>query len=365
MTTHWLANWPSMPGTTDNPFVSDGFLTALESSAVCNRETGWQPNHLLIDDRLRVPAYVKTHSWGEYVFDWAWANAYDQYGLAYYPKMVIAAPYTPSMGPRFLGARGVEDINAIMTTCKNLVIAERWSGFHILFPSVQEQQWLDQLPLLKRTDVQFHWKNRDYRDFDDFLDTFSSRKRKNVKKERQSISLQGLQLQTLEGKDITESHWNAFYQFYHATYLKRGRQGYLNKAFFDDVLANMRTQLVLTVAYQASKPVAAALFFKDEHTLYGRYWGCFDEFNNLHFEACYYQGIEYCIRNKLDRFDPGTQGEHKIARGFEPTYTHSYHWLSHPQFFEAARRFCDDEAKMSRQYYLDVQANLPFKQSDT
>lgn len=344
--------------------MNDRFLAALEDTSVCSAQAGWQPNHIVVDDRIHIPAYVKSHSWGEYVFDWAWASAYDQYGLHYYPKLVVCAPYTPSVGPRFLGADGLEDIQWSVETLKHHTRAQHLSGFHILFPDQQQQTWLDECGLLKRTDVQFHWYNQDYRDFNDFLDRFSSRKRKNVRKERLSIPEQGIQMRTIEGAQIKPDELDAFYQFYHATYLKRGRQGYLNKSFFKQLQRTMPEKLVLVMAELAGRPIAGALFFKDSQTLYGRYWGCFEEYKNLHFEACYYQGIDYCIRHGLTRFDPGTQGEHKIARGFEPTFTHSYHWLENEPFFEAAQRFCVDEANMTQEYYADVTAALPFKRTD-
>lgn len=299
------------------------------------------------------------------MFDWAWAHAYEQHGLHYYPKLVVCAPYTPAMGPRLLGAKTSFDAEQCIAALKAKTQDSHASGFHILFPDRQDQALLDNCGLLKRTDVQFHWSNAGYRDFTDFLERFSSRKRKNVNKERASIAAQGLSLRTIEGQDIQPQELTAFYQFYHATYLKRGRQGYLNKVFFDALLRDMPEQLVLVIAEKAGQPVAAALFFKDQHTLYGRYWGCFEEYKNLHFEACYYRGIEYCIEHGLSRFDPGTQGEHKIARGFEPVFTHSYHWLRDPAFFDAAARFCEDEAKMTQQYFLDAQAALPFKQENS
>jgi predicted N-acyltransferase len=265
------------------------------------------------------------------------------------------------MGPRILGAQTETDASRAIRALKQETELGQFSGFHILFPSRQEQSWLDSEDLLKRTDVQFHWKNNAYATFDDFLERFSSRKRKNVRKERRSIQEQGITLFTLEGKDITNHHWHSFYNFYHATYLKRGRQGYLNKTFFDLLLLQMKHKMVLVMAEKDAQPIAGALFFKDDSTLYGRYWGCFEEYNNLHFEACYYQGIEYCIRHGLQRFDPGTQGEHKIARGFEPIKTHSYHWLANKQFFDAAKRFCEDEAQMTQRYFEQTTQALPFK----
>ncbi len=362
-TTLWLSRWPpSLGQATNNPFLTSGFLNALEEADVCCEETGWQPSHLQTSSNIYVPAYVKSHSWGEYVFDWAWANAYEQYGFQYYPKLVTAIPFTPSRGPRFLGARNQQDIDDAILQMNKMVEQQSLSGFHILFPSKQESEWLKQCNLLERSDVQYHWQNRDYRDFNDYLSRFSSRKRKNVRKERESIAQQGLTIRRLTGNEIDETSWLAFYRFYHATYIKRGRQGYLNRDFFDRVIASLREHLMLVMAYKDNNPIASALFFKDNQTLYGRYWGCFEEFNNLHFEACYYQGIEYCIEQGLTHFDPGTQGEHKISRGFEPTLTHSYHWLRNPQFYEAARQFCREEKRMNERYILEARRALPFKE---
>lgn len=355
--------WPENAPNSANPFISRAFLAALETSDVCTPNEGWQAQHMELDGRIFIPAYLKGHSWGEYVFDWAWAQAYDQHQLTYYPKLVIAAPFTPSIGPRLLGVECSEDAVWVVRGLKSLCEQQDLSGFHILFPAPAEQALLNDQSLLKRTDVQFHWNNQGYRDFDDFLDRFASRKRKNIRRERRSMAAQGLNLKTIEGRDITDDDWDAFYRFYHATYLKRGRAGYLNRTFFRQIHRTMADRLVLVMAEQDDTAVAGALFFKDQDCLYGRYWGCLSEFDNLHFEACYYQGIEYCIRHNLSRFDPGTQGEHKIARGFEPTLTHSYHWLRHPEFFQAAQRFCEEEARMTADYFKHTQAALPFKQS--
>lgn len=358
----WLSQWPDQTNLeTNNPFVSDAFLTAVEASGACHRQSGWQPNHLSLGTNIVVPAYLKSHSWGEYVFDWSWAQAYQEHGLTYYPKLIIAAPYTPSQGPRLLGASSASDAASIVDAFKEKCHQDQLSGFHILFPNRTEQSWLDPQRLLQRSDIQFHWQNQNYRDFDDFLTRFSSRKRKNVRKERQSIAEQGIEMQVLTHENITHQHWDAFYQFYHATYLKRGRQGYLNRNFFTALRQSMPDNLVLIMAVKQEAPIAGALFFKDKFTLYGRYWGCIDHYPNLHFETCYYQGIDYCIRHGLQHFDPGTQGEHKIARGFEPTLTHSYHWLTNQDFHQAAGRFCEQERQLNQQYFLQASAALPFK----
>lgn len=361
MNTAWLDKWQTSLQDNSNPFVSHGFLTAMECSGACTANTGWTPRHLSLGE-MQIPMYEKTHSWGEYVFDWSWSSAYQQHGLSYYPKLLIAAPYTPSQGPRLLGAKNQHDVQQLTAHLKDVCLSEHFSGFHILFPEAKEQDWLDQLDLLKRSDVQFHWNNKGYRDFDDFLDVFASRKRKNVRKERKSITDQGIDMRLLAGAEIDDQSWQDFYHFYHATYLKRGRHGYLNKAFFDAIRHSMSDQIVLIMARRENQNIAGALCFQDNEKLYGRYWGCIEEFNNLHFEACYYQGIDYCIQQGLKTFDPGTQGEHKIARGFEPTITHSYHWLSHPQFFQAAKNFCREEAMITEHYFQQATEALPFKQ---
>jgi predicted N-acyltransferase len=349
-----------------NPFTSNAFLRAFEQSGSCTIESGWQPNHIEANSgnhKILAPCYIKTHSWGEYVFDWAWAQAYEENGLEYYPKLLIAIPYTPSQGPRLLGAQNLNDASALINGLKVKCQADAYSGFHILYPNPQEQEWLDQLDLLKRNDVQFHWHNRGYNNFDDFLALFTSRKRKNVRKERTSIEAQGIHIKTLEAANLTKVDMDAFYYFYHATYLKRGRQGYLNRAFFETIQTEMPENLVLFMAYQGENPVAGALCFKDDETLYGRYWGCIEEFNNLHFETCYYQGIDYCIKHNLKKFDPGTQGEHKIARGFEPTLTTSYHWLIHEGFMAAADNFCEQDRDRTALYFQQATQLLPFKQT--
>ncbi|MDN3649987.1 GNAT family N-acetyltransferase [Reinekea marina] len=350
---------------TSNPFVSSPFINACEQAQVTDVRSGWQPHHIkgtVNEGHIAVPCYIKSHSWGEYVFDWAWAEAYHQHGLEYYPKLLIAAPFTPSVGPRLLGAQSLESVSALVSHLKHHCLAHEFSGFHILFASEQEQHWLSQLDLLERHDVQFQWNNKGYNGFEDFLATFTSRKRKNVRKERASIEEQNIELRTLEGSALTTADMDAFYYFYHATYLKRGRQGYLNRAFFEAIHQTMAENLVLFMAYKDNKPVAGALCFKDGKSLYGRYWGCIEEFNNLHFETCYYQGIEYCIANNLQHFDPGTQGEHKLARGFEPKITRSFHWLAHEGFMEAAQAFCKQDQSHTHLYFQQTTQSLPFKQ---
>lgn len=365
----WHTQWPENLGqNTDNPFSRASFLRALESSGVCSPGGGWSPHHLHWQDehqQLALPCYAKTDSWGEYVFDWSWAHAYEQHGLPYYPKLVCAIPYTPSMGPRASAPLHAPLVTDLAHAMQQEALNQDYSGCHLLFPDdATADLWAAHTDWVERRDVQFHWRNRNYRDFDDFLDRFASRKRKNLRKERRSIAEQGLEMRCFEGSEIDAVTLRQFYIFYHATYLKRGRQGYLTLEFFEQLLADQAESLVLFMAFQGDEGVAAALCFRDSTTLYGRYWGCLDEFNNLHFECCYYQGIDYCIRHGLQRFDPGTQGEHKVARGFEPRITRSFHWLARPEFQEAVERFCLEEAEMVERYREQMTDALPFKHTD-
>lgn len=365
-TVQWLPHWPTSPEHhQDTPFCRDSFLTALEATGVCTPRSGWEPHHLRIDAKAGdtvFPVYLKTHSWGEYVFDWAWAHAYEQHNLRYYPKLVCAIPYTPSMGPRASGKLDADQVGMAADAFMKETRDQGFSGCHLLFPEDATADLWQSTEWIERRDVQFHWHNPGYRDFDDFLDRFSSRKRKNLRKERKSISGQGLRLECFEGSTITPVLLKQFYVFYHATYLKRGRHGYLNLEFFQRLLAAQPETMVLFMAYLEDEAVAGALCFRDSNTLYGRYWGSIEEFPNLHFETCYYQGIDYCITRGLTRFDPGTQGEHKVARGFEPRITRSYHWLAHSEFNQAARRFCEEEAGMVEHYRRQMNEALPFKQ---
>lgn len=352
----------------DYPFLRHDFLRALEHSGATNRASGWQVQHLVLEAEGcllgHLPLYLKYHSYGEYVFDWSWADAYRRNGLAYYPKLLSAIPYTPATGPRLslLPAYDTETIRtgvleALIQRCEHQA-----SSLHILFPAAGESAvWKT---LSQRVAAQYHWFNRDYADFEAFLAEFSSRKRKALRRERRRVAEQGLNLRCVEGVDISDAQWTFFYHCYQMTYAKRsGHGGYLNEAFFRDLGRNMPESLLMVVAERDGAPVAAALNFKDRQTLYGRYWGCIEEFECLHFETCYYQGIEYCIRAGLQRFDPGAQGEHKIQRGFEPIETHSRHWIVDLRFREAIDRFLQDEAGSIAAYLEDARQLLPFRQA--
>lgn len=365
------ANWQQLNNADNNPFIGKAFLQALETSGAASEKGGWKPHHLTVesDDGLIafMPLYLKTHSYGEYVFDWSWADAYQRYGLAYYPKLVSAVPYTPSQGERLLVADGVQKsdlVPLIVDAVKAEAMRLGASGWHLLFPQEDEHQLLADQQLHTRLTCQFHWFNTDnWQDFGQFLASFSSKKRKNVKQERRKVAEQGFRLARVEGTEITPEQLEHFYHCYHITYLQRGRQGYLNRAFFQLLVETMPEQMMLVIAYDATDaPVAAALFFHDNASLYGRYWGSKVEADSLHFEACYYQGIEYCLERGLSHFDPGTQGEHKISRGFHPILTWSNHWLAEPGFDDAIRDFVSEEAEHVQQYAEYACGMLPFKE---
>lgn len=353
----------------DYPFLSYAFLAALENSGCVGPGSGWQAHHAVIKDNDRVvgimPLYQKTHSYGEYVFDWAWADAYSRYGMDYYPKLVTGIPFTPATGPRLCLAEGVDEAEAmafLLEPIQGELASLGGSSWHCLFPSKPLSDDLAKLEVSQRLACQFHWINNNYRSFDEFLATFSSRKRKNLKRERRLVAEQGLELTIKQGKDLSRDEWQQFYYFYHLTYFKRsGRQGYLNEAFFRALAETMPEKLMMVLAHHRGEMVAASLFFQSSDTLYGRYWGCSREYEFLHFEACYYRGIEYAINQGLQRFDPGAQGEHKIQRGFTPVPTWSNHWIAHPQFRAAVDDFLAREKVSMAGYIEEAKSLLPFK----
>lgn len=357
--------WNRLAG--DNPFLSHAFLTALEHHQVIGGESSWQPRYVLgyKDDRLEaaVPMYLKYDSWGEFVFDWAWAGAYERRGLAYYPKLVIAAPYTPVPGPRLL----LEDRHDLQATGEVIdyileyAQSEQVSSLHCLFLDENDDQQLEQKSLMARADTQYHWVNHDYEDFDAFLAQLSSRHRKKVKRERRRVTEAGISVQLLHGDDISDEQWKNFYRFHRKTYLKRGHQTPFTIDFFRELGETMADNIIMIIAQKDGKDVATALNFVNSDTFYGRYWGCLDDFHSLHFEVCYYRAIDYCIANKLKRFEAGAQGEHKLVRGFYPTTTHSRHWIAHPSFRDAIQKVVDYERQDLDRYQQMLSRYLPYK----
>ncbi len=354
------------------PFLRHEFLLALEQSGCASSQMGWTPQHLLVvqDQKLLalMPLYLKTHSRGEYVFDQPWAHAYQQCGCRYYPKWLTAIPFTPCQGPRMVIDESA-DAPAVMRLLIDFIKAraeqDAISSWHCLFPDSVQAERLRDLGLSLRESVQFHWFNKGYRDFEDFLQIFSAGKRKMIKRERRRVGEQGIALQRLNGKEVSPAQWQAFFQFYTMTYLKNGMSPYLNPAFFEQLAATMGERLLLVLAVKDGQYVGAALSVVGSDTLYGRYWGCYEEYSGLHFEACYYQGIEFCIEQGLHRFDPGAQGEHKIQRGFEPIRTGSLHRIADPRFEQAITRFLQEESELMEQQIAELTTWLPFRQPDS
>ena len=351
------------------PFLATEFLAALEDSGSVAAATGWAPHHVpALGQQPFMPLYVKTHSYGEYVFDWAWADAYHRNGLAYYPKLVTAIPFSPVTGPRLRPPPDALDPDcgaALFDAVREIAAATGASGWHLLFPDAETRALFAGLGLLERVGVQFHWHNRGYRDFDDFLGTFTARKRKMVRRERARVAAQGLRVEMLPGGAIDAGLWDFFYRMYRSTYRKRsGTGGYLTGDFFTRIGVALREQIALAVAFDGSAPVAAALYLYDRENLYGRYWGSVRDYECLHFELCYYQGIDFAIRHGLRRFDAGAQGEHKIARGFEPVETWSLHWIRDRQFAIAIADFLARERAHLQRYTEEARALLPYRAAD-
>ena len=354
------------------PFLRYEFFAALENNNCTNADTGWSPHHLAVYAGENgpvvavVPLFIKTHSYGEYVFDWSWADAYYRNGLEYYPKLVTAIPFTPSSESRILIDEAV-DQEEILSAIVKAIISEAKrlgaSSWHVLFPKKEESASLNTNNIHQRQGTQFHWFNKGYLDFDHFLDSFSSRKRKNIRKERSRVIEGGFSFQRIEGAQITTSMWKQFYEFYQNTYRVRGQEGYLTQSFFEALSTSMPESIVLIVALKEGEVVAGALSFKDSNRLYGRYWGCREEYQFLHFETCYYQGIDYAIEHSLTGFDSGAQGEHKIQRGFEPIATYSNHWIHDERFETAIVDFLKQESAHVEQYRQSARSLLPFKEN--
>ena len=351
-----------------NPFLRHEFLAALEHSRCVSKATGWTPCHIVAcddNDTLAgaIPLYLKTHSYGEYVFDWSRAEAYQRSGLPYYPKLLSAVPFSPVAGPRLLTAKtnSQETKTKLMTNLLDYASSAEISSLHILFPNEEDQKLLADFKFLPRFDCQFLWENQGYASFADYLQAMRAERRKKIKRERRRVKEQGVSFKVLHGKDISPGDWETIYAFYAATYHVRGRPPYLNPEFFQYLGTFMADSLVVFMAMHNRRPVAAAFCLRDDKTLYGRYWGCTEEFHSLHFEACYYQGIEYCIQNGLQRFEPGTQGEHKLLRGFAPRRAYSMHRIAHTAFREAISDFLGRERRLMEDYINRCGAHLPFR----
>ncbi|KZX55964.1 hypothetical protein A3709_06105 [Halioglobus sp. HI00S01] len=366
------SDWDGLFGT-DYPFTRHKFLLGLEQTDCTTAESGWQPCHLVLRDAgvvvAALPLYLKSHSYGEYVFDWSWARAWERSGLQYYPKLVSAIPFTPATGPRLAhtpALNAAAAMDAALSAIQQFAAGQDISSWHLLFPEKDVSDGFLARQCHQRAAVQFHWFNNGYDNFDAFLAEFSSRKRKNLRRERRRIDEQGLELSTLEGEQISAEDWERFHHFYQITYAKRsGHGGYLSREFFTELLPTLGHQVVMVIARREQRAVAAALYFRSSDTLFGRYWGCLEEYDCLHFEACYYRGIEYCIENGVARFDPGAQGEHKIQRGFRPTDTWSNHWIADPNLSAAVADFTRSELPHTAEYKREAETLLPFKNTNS
>ena len=365
--------WDSLLNDINYPFLKHDFLQLLENTSCVGAKTGWIPLHVTVSKGnsllAGMPLYLKSHSQGEFVFDHSWANAFYQHGLDYYPKLVSSIPHTPASGPRLLikdGENKKELFEMIKEGVKNIAAKNNISSWHILFPREEEVDFFDDSNLSIRKNAQFIWFNENFKSFEDYLNSFRARHRKNVRKERNKIIEQELIIETFSGENLNYDLLNKFYKFYLSTNIKRsGFSGYLTKQFFLNFPATLFKNLVIVFAKKKSNDemVGGSLFFRDDQNLYGRYWGCIEEFDCLHFECCYYQGIDYCIKNKLKKFDPGVQGEHKIKRGFAPTETYSAHWIADERFSEAIEDFVTKEERHINYYLEDAKKLLPFKTS--
>lgn len=360
------AEWNTLAGL-DCPFLRHEFLCAAEAGGCVSAASGWTPRHITIRDggslRAAMPLYEKTHSWGEFVFDWAWANAYHEAGVPYYPKLVSAVPFTPAPSRKLLLADS-DDRESALALIRSAIALSNDAGcssLHILFPLEEELSLLQDAGLRIRKDCQFHWHNRNYADFDEFLQTFSAAKRKKVRRDRRHVAEAGIRFRRLHGNDIDDDTWQFVYRMISITFMRRGSLPYFDLDFFRRISEQLPENIHVILAEQHGEPVAAAVFFESARTLYGRYWGSSVAHNALHFETCYYQGIEYCIDTGKSAFEPGTQGEHKISRGFVPVSAWSAHWLAKPKFFSAIGDYLDEETRHVERYMRAVDAHSPYR----
>ncbi len=371
------AEWNDCAGAS-NPFVSHEFLSALERSGSVGDETGWMPYHMLVREgtaentmpvRACMPLYLKNHSYGEYVFDHGWADAFERAGGRYYPKLQASVPFTPAAGPRFLvNSSCFPEEQALLKSAlaDGLVqITEKMglSSAHITFLTDADASIAKSAGFLVRHDQQFHWNNDNYTSFDHFLDQLSSRKRKQIRKERKTVAVSDIEIQTLTGDDIKDHHWDAFFQFYMDTGARKWGQPYLTREFFSEISRTMNDRIVLFMCTRGGREIAAALNFLGTDTIYGRQWGCIEDHPSLHFEACYYRAIDYAIEHGLQTVEAGAQGPHKLARGYTPVKTTSVHYIANPSFRDAVARFLEDERRGVSAEIDYLSSRTPFKKS--
>ena len=355
------AEWNALAG--EQPFLRHEFLAALIETGCASAKTGWLPQIVLLERAGALvgamPLFAKSHSYGEYVFDWAWADAHERNGIDYYPKLVCAVPFTPVRGSRILAASTADRKTLVRAA---LHVAHDLSSLHVLFARDEDAVLLDEAGLLMRHTVQFHWKNEGYADFEDFLSRMSHQRRKNIRQERRRVRDAGVTFRWLEGAGIERQHWEFFNRCYRRTYAAHRSTPYLNLDFFLRLGAEMPDNVTLLLGEREGQPVCTSLLLRDRHTLYGRYWGSVEHIPLMHFECCYYQAIDYAISRKLGTFEGGAQGEHKIFRGLMPVQTRSAHWLAHPKFARAVENFLERETLGIAQYVNELVEHSPFKE---
>jgi len=345
-----------------HPFLRHEFLHALHETGCACEGTGWSPRYITLwqSDSLvgAMPLYAKSHSYGEYVFDWAWADAYHRCGLAYYPKLLAAVPFSPVTGPRLLAR---DDATRRLLVGAALHLAREASSLHVLFPNEDEAREMQGAGLMLRRAVQFHWENRGYASFEQFLSDLASAKRKKIRQERRRVREAGVRISRLVGSDIRDEHWRFFTRCYNGTYLAHHSTPYLSLEFFRRLGESLPEHVLMVLVELDGKPVASALNIFSQEVLYGRYWGSVAHVPLLHFETCYYQALEFCIERGIRVFEGGAQGEHKLARGFMPTQTWSAHWLRHPEFSDAVEKFLARESKGIERYVDELSERSPFR----
>jgi len=365
-----LDEWNRVTGT-GHPFLRHEFLSALEANGCVGDAHGWWPQHIVVydtDDTLVgiAPLYLKNNSYGEFVFDWAWADAYHRAGVPYYPKLVSSIPYTPVTGARLLVHPASDQARvrqAIIDRALSMIPEQQASSLHWLFTSEADTSLLREAGFMRRSSCHFHWHNDHYTSFEDFLSRLSSRKRKKIRRERRHVREAGIEIRIVHGNEATAEQWQVMHAFYCSTFEKKSGVPTLSLAFFLEISRTMGEQVVLVFASQGQETVAGAIMLRGDDALYGRHWGCREEFNSLHFEACYYQGIDYCIENRLALFEPGAQGEHKISRGFLPVYTWSAHWIVDERFREAIERYLLQEHELMVDYHDDLLQTSPYRKA--
>jgi len=354
----------------EDPFTTHRFLHALEASGSVGAGSGWQAHHLLAERGGApigvMPLYAKGHSQGEYIFDHAFANAWQRSGGRYYPKLQAAVPFTPATGRRLLTRQGETDAarSALLQGMVQIATDSRLSSAHVTFCTEDEAEFGAEMGLLHRITQQFHWENRGYGIFDDFLNDLSSRKRKTIRKERATAQAFGGEIVALTGDAIKPAHWDAFWQFYQDTGARKWGTPYLTRRFFDIAHETMRDDILLVLATRDGRPVAGALNFIGRHTLFGRYWGCVEDHPCMHFELCYYQAIDWALAHGMARVEAGAQGEHKLARGYMPSAVHSLHWFADAGFCDAVARYIEQERDAVDQE-MEILADFgPFRKTD-